>query len=131
MSFADAQLAIETRFYNNFTAADIKYENVDYNPTPDTSYVELYVVETYNQRADIGVHNKLHRTFGAISVNIYTARYIGTTTGRTIADAAALIFRDASFSGIICKSPLIRNVGESGDWYVINMTCEFYRDETF
>jgi hypothetical protein len=131
MSFTDAQLAIETRFYNNFSACSIKYENIDFDPQPTESYVELFVVEMNNQRADIGTNNPLHRTFGAISVNVYTAKYIGTKTGRTIADTAAAIFRDASFSGIICKSALIRNVGESGDWYVVNMTCEFYRDETF
>lgn len=129
MSFADAQLAIETRFYNNFTSCPIKYENIGYNPQSDISYVELFVVETNSRRADIGTNNPLHRTDGAISVNVYTAKYIGTKTGRTLADTAAAIFRDASFSGIICMSPLVRNVGESGDWYVTNMTCEFYRDE--
>ena len=131
MSFTDAQLAIETRFYNNFTACDIKYENVDYNPQPNESYVELFIVEAYNQRASIGDNNALHRSYGAISVNVYTAQYIGTKTGRDLADTAAAIFRDASFSGITCRSPLVRNVGESGEWYVTNMTCEFYRDETF
>ena len=131
MSFADAQLAIETKFYNNFTACAVKYENVDYEPQPNVNYVELFVIEAVNRRADIGTNNPLHRTTGAISVNVYTARYIGTKTGRDIADTAAAIFRDTSFSGITCRSPLIRNVGEVGDWYIINMTCEFYRDETF
>jgi len=129
MSFADAQLAIETRFYTNFTSCDIKYENVDYNPQPKRSYAELYIVEAENYRADIGTNNPLHRTIGIISVNVYTAKYIGSKTGRTLADAAAAVFRDASFSGITCRSPLVRNVGESGDWFVVNMTCEFYRDE--
>jgi hypothetical protein len=131
MSFADTQLAIETRFTTGFTSSPIKYENVDYDPVPGTNYVELFVVETYNRRADIGTNNPLHRTSGAISVNVYTAKYIGTKTGRALADLAAAVFRDASFSGVICRSPLVRNVGESGDWYAINMTCEFYRDETF
>ena len=129
MSFADSQLAIESRFYNNFTSCPVKYENVDYDPQPGISYAEIYVVETGNNRADIGPNNPLHRTMGAISVNIYTAKYIGTKMGRTLADTAADVFRDISFLGITCRSPLVRNVGESGDWYVINMTCKFYRDE--
>lgn len=129
MSFADAQLAIESRFNDNFSSCDIKFENVVYNPEPGQSYAEIYVIESENYRADIGTNNPLHRTMGIISVNVYTTRHIGSKTGRTLADAAAVVFRDASFSGITCRSALVRNVGESGDWFVVNMTCEFYRDE--
>lgn len=129
MSFAQAQMDIETRFYQNFTACPVKYENVDYDPQPGTSYAEIYVVESDNRRADIGTNNPLHRTLGLISVNVYTKKFIGSKTGRTLADTAADVFRDASFSNITCRSPLVRNVGEVGDWFVVNMTCEFYRDE--
>jgi hypothetical protein len=129
MSFAQAQLDIESRFYSNFTACPVKYENVDYDPQPGVSYAEIYVVESDNRRSDIGTNNPLHRTDGIISVNVYTKKYIGSKTGRTLADTAAAVFRDAKFSGITCLSPLVRNVGESGDWFVVNMTCPFYRDE--
>jgi hypothetical protein len=129
MTFAAAQIAIEARFDTNFTACAKKFENVNYEPKPDVNFAELHVVEADNRRVDIGTNNPLHRTYGTISVNIYTAKHIGSNTGRTLADTAAAVFRDASFSGITCRSPLVRNVGEIEDWYVINMSCEFFRDE--
>ena len=129
MSFVDAQLAIESRLYNNFSTCPVKYENVDYNPQPGVRYAEIYVVDSDNRRADIGTNNPLHRTFGFISVNIYTEKFVGSKPGRTLADEIAAVYRDTSFSGITCKSPLVRNVGEVGDWFVVNMRCEFFRDE--
>ena len=129
MSFAAAQIAIESRFNTNFTACDIKFQNVGYRPVPGTSFAELFVIEIDNRRADIGTSTPLHRTTGLISVNIHTKLGIGTNTGRALADTAAAVFRDASFSGIICRSPLVLNVGEIESWYIVNMTCEFYRDE--
>jgi hypothetical protein len=130
MSFAEAQIAIESRFDTNFTACEKKFQNAGYRPKADTNFAEIFVVEADNRRVEIGSTNPLHRTTGLISVNIHTKIGIGTNTGRALADTAADIFRDTSFSGITCRSPLVQNIGEVEDWYIINMTCEFYRDET-
>lgn len=129
MSFSAAQLAIETRFNTNFTSVDIKFDGVDYEATPGVTFAELKIINVDSRRADIGTTNPLHRTDGLIIVNIHTKQNIGTKTGTDLADAAAAIFRDASFSGITCRSPVVRNVGEVEKWYVVNMTCPFYRDE--
>jgi hypothetical protein len=129
MSFAAAQIAIESRFDTNFTACDKKFQNVGYRPTPGTSFAELFVTDVGSARVDIGTTNPLHRATGLISVNIHTKIGIGTNTGRVLADTAGDIFRDTSFSSITCRSPVVQNVGENQDWYITNMTCEFYRDE--
>lgn len=129
MSFASAQIAIESRFNTNFTDCDIKWQNVHYTPIAGTSFAEIFVLDATNLRADIGTTNKLHRTTGVISINVHTGKNIGTVTGRALADTIAAVFRDASFSGITCRSPLVRNIGEVEDWFIVNMSCEFYRDE--
>jgi len=131
MSFAAAQIAIESRFATNFTACPVNYPNVPYDPVAGTTFCKIEVIQSWSQRADIGTNNPLHRNFGIINVNIYLPIGTGTNTGQTLADMAAAVFRDQSFSGITCRSPLVRNVGEVEGWYLVNMTCPFYHDDVY
>lgn len=131
MSFAAAQIAIENKFNTEFTACPVQYSNVDYTPTPGVTFCKLEVIDSWSQRADIGTANRLHRSFGLIIANIHLPLGLGTNIGRVIADSAAAIFRDTSFSGITCRSPLIRNVGEVEGWYIVNMTCNFHLDKSY
>ena len=130
MSFQQAQLDIETRFAVAFTSTvSVKYQNVNFRPTSGQTYAELQIFDTATIRASLGTP-ALHRTHGLIRVNIFTTLNSGTTTGRALADAAAAIFRDATFSGIVCRSPRVLNVGEAEGWWVTSMIVEFYRDES-
>lgn len=131
MSFANAQITIENRFSTNFTGCPISYPNVPYHPEPGTTFGKLEILETWSQRADIGTNNPLHRSYGLIVVNFHLPLNTGTNAGRTLADTAAAIFRDKSFSGITCRSPLVKNIGEVEGWYIINMTCNFYFDQIY
>jgi hypothetical protein len=127
MSFSAAQLAIENEFATNFTGCAVKYENVEFDPTPNSSFAELIVSDTSSRNAAIG--QSLHRSTGVIIVNIHTSKGIGTVTGRDLADKAAAVFRNKTFSGITCRSPVVRNAGEVQEWFVVNMMCGFFRDE--
>ena len=131
MTFAAAQLAIESRFEAQFSSCPIKYQNVDFEEKANETFAELQIKEGDANRASIGVSSVLHRSTGVISVNIYTAKNTGTVTARGYADLAADVFRDQKFSGITCRSPVVRNIGPREGRYVVNMTVSFYRDETF
>ena len=130
MTFADEQLAIESRFAANFTACSIKYQNVDFNPDEHDLYVDLQIKNGPAFLASIGP-SPLHRSIGVISVNVFTRHNIGTKTGRVIADKAAAIFRLQSFSGITCEAANVTNMGEREGRYLVNMTVAFFRDEIF
>lgn len=134
MSESAAQIAIENRFYTTFTGVAqtyIKFANVEFSPPDKTDWVELDVIISDSVRAEIGGDSPLHRAAGLISVNVNVPKGTGTVPGKAIAERAAAIFRDASFSGITCHSPAITNVGEVDQWYVINMTVPFYRDTNY
>jgi hypothetical protein len=141
MTAAAQNIAIESRFSANFTAYPVKYENVDYDPTPGQAWVELLIEDTTVQRASVGTEDEaLVRARGLISANIYLPQNTGTATGRAIADAIATIFRDVQFSGITCRQPVIKNIGSpmrsttqepKESWFVVNVTTPFYRDEVF
>lgn len=130
MSFEAAQIAIESRLAANFTAYPIKWQNVVFDEETESIFVDLQVKEHDSERASLGP-NPLHRSLGIISINVYVPENSGTATGRGIADDLAAIFRDASFSGIICRSPVVRNIGSYEGHYVINMSVPFHRDEQF
>lgn len=129
MTFKAANIAIESRFTSGFTACPVKYANVDYRPVAGVAWAELHVVVADSINAEIG--SGLHREVGIISVNIYDKRGFGTANAREKADLAAAVFRDAQFDGITCRSPKVVAVGEVEEWYVVNMSVPYYRDEFF
>jgi hypothetical protein len=122
-------IAIEDRFATNFTICSVKYANVKFDPTPGQAWADINIVIADSMRAEVG--GGLHRNIGIISVNIYEPVNTGTAAGKKKADLAAAVYRGQKFSGITCRSPKIVQVGEIDEWYVINMSVPFYRDEIF
>ena len=122
-------IAIEDRFATNFTVCDVKYANVKFDPTARTAWAALEVIIVDSMNIEVGAGR--HRSIGIISVNIYEPINTGTAAGKEKAELAAAVFRDQQFSGITCRSPKIVEVGEIDEWYVINMSVPFYRDETY
>lgn len=141
MTATAQNIAIESRFSANFTAYPVKYENVDYIPTPGQAWVEVLVEDMRVERASVGTGlDALMRHHGLISINIYLPQNTGAAVGRGAADTIATIFRDAQFSGITCLEPRIRNIGSpmtsttqepKESWFVVNVATPFYRDEVF
>jgi hypothetical protein len=133
MSFKNEERDIQSRFQTNWgVTTPVKYDNRDFNPTPEESHV---VFEIHNgDQIPIstgGVGDTLHRGIGIISINIHTALGIGSQTGKDLADTAAAIFRAQTFSGITCRGADVKRLGESSGWFVYNVSIPFFRDESF
>jgi hypothetical protein len=133
MTFKNEQRDIEQRFQNNWgSTTTVKYDNVNFTPTPDTSWVEIQVHNGDQIPVSLGgVTATLYRGVGIISINIYTALNIGSQTGKDLADTAAAIFRGQTFSTITCRGANIQRLGESNGWFVYNVSIPYFRDETF
>lgn len=133
MTFKNEQRDIDARFKNSWgSTTPVKYANVDYTPTPGTSWVEIRVVDGDQMPVSLGgINATLHRNVGIISINVHTALNIGSQTGKNLADTAAAIFRGQTFSGIICRGVRITELGENNGWYVFNVSIPFLRDEIF
>ena len=131
MSYEDANAAIEARFNTEWAdAAPVKWDNVEFEPTSGTSFVELQIHVAVAIQASIEV-TPLHRAFGIISTNIYIPLNIGTKTADDHADTIAAIFRAATFSNVICRSPRIARLGEVDGWFIINVSVDFHYDKTY
>lgn len=122
---------IEVRFDANFSSCPVKYPNSNYRPVANETFCELIVSNIDSQRASIGEDSPLHRNHGVIIANIHVPKGTGTHIARRYADAAADVFRDTQFSGITCRSPEVRDVGDVESWYVVSMMCAFFRDKIF
>ena len=72
-----------------------------------------------------------YRNVGVISIAVMTPEGIGSATAKGYCDALSAIFRSAQFSGILCRTPRIEEVGNMDGYYQIQVITEFQRDETF
>jgi hypothetical protein len=133
MTFKNEERDIVSRFKTNWASTtSIKYDNVDFTPTPGESFVELEIHNGSQIPVSLGgISATLYRGVGIISINIYTALNIGTQTGKNLADTAAAIFRGQTFSGITCRGADVTRLGESNGWFAHNVSIPFFRDESF
>jgi hypothetical protein len=130
MSFSSERASIESRFQTLWASAtDLVFENVAYTPAQGTPYTRLSIKNGDTQRITIGTRQ--HRAAGLIVAQIFVPFGGGSDAARTLADTAAAIFRDQTFDGILCRSSSIQIVGQSGDWFQVNVSTAFQRDEIF
>jgi hypothetical protein len=130
MTFAAETIAIENKLSTTWTTTPIAYENVDYEPTPGTPYIEIFVKTGESMHASLGP-KPIHRFSGVILINIYVEKSVGLAQAMTYADTLAAIYRDQQFSGITCRSPYIKKAGQVGEWQVLSLIVPFLRDEIF
>ena len=142
MSFEIEAKLLETEFNTGWASTTpIKWDNVDYEPTAGTTYVDFQIHNNSSNVIGISGNDNMHRIRGLIAINIYVALNAGTRSGRALADQAALIFREAQISSsdssaaedmtITCGAASITRLGKVEDWFVYNVTIPFYRNEIF
>ena len=82
-----ASSAFNTTIESTFATAwgsttPIRYDNVDFTPTQDVSYVSLEVWDGKSVQASVGAVVELRRTVGTVFVHIYTPLGIGSKKAR-------------------------------------------------
>lgn len=127
-AFQDIRAAIEARLSSNWTTTPIAWDNVEYDPTPATSFIRLIVDEVDSTQVSMAT-TPCHRIVGLIHIMIMVPINTGTNVARGYADTLAGIFRNADFSGVKCQSPRIRRVGDVGEYYQYSLLTPFYTDK--
>jgi hypothetical protein len=128
-TFQDIRAAIETRFSANWTATDISWDNVAYDPKPEIPFVRLMINEVDSFQVSMSTV-PCHRFTGIIHIIILVPIGTGTNTARGYADSAAAIFRNADFSNIQCRSPRIVRIGDIGQYFQYSTLVNFWKDES-
>jgi hypothetical protein len=128
MSFVAEKSTIEAYLVSNYTSTLVKYENDEMN---DTSVNEWIRVSTQNAQASqvsLG-DNPLFRYRGVLFVQIFVRPDIGSGRALVIADLMTSLFRAKRISDMTFFVPRIQKVGVNKDWYQVNVSIEFSREE--
>lgn len=136
MSYASELVAIEKRWSEQWLdgaseRTATSYANVKFDvPAPNVSWARIHVLNATPAQLSIGApNNNVHRHPGIIVVSIFTEAAKGTVPGRTLADFAAAIYRNAVFDGVHCREAAVVDVGLDGPRYQHNVRIPFFRDE--
>ena len=133
-AFSEASNAIRTRFASLWNTTPIAWQNVSYFPTVGTPFVFLEILHSTSEQITLGAAgSRLFREFGIIYANIFTPVNEGTKRALEYADSISAIFRGVEFSGVLCKTAMVRDGGisEDGNWHITRVATEFQYDKTF
>lgn len=128
MSFVSEKVTIEQYVQANYASTLVKYENDEMN---DSSVSEWVRVSTQNAdafQASLG-SNPLFRYVGVLFVQIFVKPDIGSGRALELADTITTLFRAKRIGGIVFLVPKVQKVGVFKDWYQVNVSVEFSREE--
>ena len=126
-TYKEIESAIVTRMQDRFTTVPVWYENVRYT-RPATAHVKFFVHCLEELQAGVGGAVVYYRTPGLITAQVFVPHGQGKGLALDLGGQIAGIFRNALFSGIICRAARVFAAGEDGDFYQVNVTVQFEWD---
>lgn len=131
--FLTATQAITSRLQANWVTTPILLDGDSaQGVTLDSGFVYCGVHIRESRFASINYPVPKIRTFGAISIDIYTAHNVGIGLGLTYSDTIAGIFRGKQFSGVLCYAPTIYTPQQVqhnlGEFWMTPLVCPFQYD---
>lgn len=137
MSFYNEVLEVVKLFEANWDsdATPVAYPNYDFQP-PKGNWARLTMIEADSDNVEIGSPGSNQQSAsGAIIINIFSLIGGGFQTGGQLADAAALIFKNASplavgsTGNLTFRPPVIREIGEDvfkgTTYHLINVSVPY------
>ena len=131
MSFTALDNAIRTRCSTEVTtglALPTQWPNSDFNRPVDALWCRVAILNGDTFQKELGPSGG-QRTPGVLAVQVFAP--IGRGDGDQLekADAIAALFKRATHSGVVYRTPRIAKVGRSGQNWQVNVICPFYYDE--
>jgi hypothetical protein len=135
MNFDDERRAIEARFSANYSSTQIKFDNLEFSPPANASWVALSILNGDPITASIGTtgnSSRLTRFSGIVQIDIYTPEGSGTKSSRDLADVISAIFNQVQFSAglsgtIQCRVPSYTELGIDDGWFHAVMSVAYER----
>jgi len=137
MSEVTARKLIEARLATYAGAHEVYWVNTI--EQADITASAGYIVASYRSAdAFMAETNGSGGTFrhpGLLIASVFSPRGTGEGAGLTVADTIAALFRGkqdtSGTTKVVYRSPRIRDVGASGDWYQWDVEVPFERDTAF
>lgn len=140
MSYAAEFTAIKTRFETEWIdpldppapRTPVAWENEHFKaPAEPEPWVRVTVFGSTASRASVGGTSARYRHDGEVIVEVWFPANEGSAGARTLADAAAAVFRAWQAGTLTFWTPRVVRVGREGAWYRLNVIAPFKRDSVF
>jgi hypothetical protein len=128
MSFATEKQVIESYVVGNYSSTLIKYENDEMNDSSVNEWIRVSVQNASANQVSLG-SDPLYRYRGIAYFQIFVRPDIGSGRALEIADILSPLFKSKRISGILFRVPRVQKVGSYKDWYQVNVSVEFSREE--
>jgi hypothetical protein len=131
MSYTTQRNAIQSKFSTEWKAAyptiPIVFDNLRADKAPN-GYVALHILNGDASLRSMG-SQRLIRYPGIASVDIFVPLELGMKAIDQYADTIDGIFRAQSFSGITCRAAMRRDLGKDENYWRVNLSFPFFRDQ--
>lgn len=125
MTRREAQQAFYQRFVDQWgVTTPIAKGNVAYTPAPDTPYVRISAGELDSNQHTLGSPAQWRRDWLG-TIQVFGVRNVGEGPAVDLADQASKIFEGVESGGIQYTRAPLRRVGETGDWWQVNVDVYF------
>ena len=128
MSFVSEKATIEQYVQANYASTLVKYENDEMNDSSASEWIRVSTQNADAFQASLG-SNPLFRYVGVLFVQIFVKPDIGSGRALELADTISTLFRAKRIGGIVFLVPKVQKVGVFKDWYQVNVSVEFSREE--
>ncbi len=132
MSYEQKRKDIQSFFSSNFLILDtekIAWDNVAFSiPEDNSSWIRFSIQHIDSNYVSLGPNRRTRRE-GIVFIQVFIPSESNTLLATQIADEIAEIFETKTLSGVVFKSPTIREVGVDKKWFQLNATVPFYYDE--
>ena len=128
MSFVSEKATIEQYVQTNYASTLVKYENDEMNDSSASEWIRVSTQNADAFQASLG-SNPLFRYVGVLFVQIFVKPDIGSGRALELADTITTLFRAKRIGGIVFLVPKVQKVGVFKDWYQVNVSVEFSREE--
>ena len=128
MSFVAEKSTIEVFLASNYTSTLVKYENDEMNDSTVDEWIRVSTQNAAASQISLG-SNPLFRYRSVLFVQIFVRPDIGSGRALVIADLMTSLFRAKSIGDMTFFVPRIQKVGVNKDWYQVNVSIEFSREE--
>jgi hypothetical protein len=131
MTYTAQRNAIQSKFATDWSAAFPSVPVVFDNLRADKAaagYVALHILNGDASLRSMGAQ-RLIRYPGVISVDIFVPLDKGLKAIDQYADTIEGIFRAQNFSGITCRAAQRRDLGKDENYWRVNLSYPFFRDQ--
>lgn len=134
MTAKDVKAALEAVLALSLAGTPIAWPNVDFEPTPDTTWVRPVNKPGTAFEGEVGTGGLSRRT-GAFIVQIFVPSNKGSGAALAVAATLEAAFRRQSISGVECGEAYTSDVGDSGanqfqadvpGWYQVNIVVPWW-----